>query len=247
MGKAMVPASMIADLVCKKIGDNTGAKKMEILQYIALGYQHMKIFSNVDKSIVTKIIELDYATQFDLGCSFLYATKVGIRTAATDTCPPSKLKVLNVKDDLEVSVGCAGDEEKLEQIKSCLQEYEDEDGDCDCYFYNGPCGTIRGYGKGYSGNNYYNITDGVLNISPFLLKSGENLELVVEMVEDVLNTGLTLVPSEAFNCMMYYALSEYYNEGLYGKNRDRYEMEFKVLNRLYNFKSIDQLTKAIKG
>lgn len=241
MGKAMVPASVIADLVCKEIGDNTGDKKFQILQYIALGFQHMNLFLNIDKSIKTEIFEVGNETQFEMGCGFVYETKVGIRKKASPGREAGPICVLNLNTDLRKSTLELNDTDTLNDIESHIKS--DFYGDGDCRFYNSPCGILKGYGYGYACNNYYNVQDGILNISPYLHKLGDDLELIVEHVNDVLTEGVILVPAEAFSCLHYYAQARYNQEGEYGKWQLMYESAFKTLNRLYNFRPINQLTE----
>ena len=142
---------------------------------------------------------------------------------------------------MEVSHRVASDSETLSEIQSTIDECE-TDG-CDFYFYNGPCGMIKGYGCGYSKTHSYSVQNGAINISPYLHKIGEDLELVVEYVADTMTLGLTLIPAEAFTCMYHYALARFHNEGPYGPNQLLYESHFMTLNRLYNFRSINLLTE----
>jgi len=241
MGKAMIPVSVIADLVCSELGDNTGAKKFMILQYIAMGFQEMNLFLNIDKSIKTQLIDLKGQNQFETECGFIYETKVGIRRKKTADRPEGKICTLRLNTDLEVSTKITNDSTTISEINSIIDGYEDDN--CDCYYYNSPCGTLKGYGYGYANFGYYNIEDGMINISPFLYTLGDNLELVVEHVSDVFSLGVTLVPSESFACLHAFARARYFGEGERGVNQGRYEAQFNTLNRLYNFKPIDILAQ----
>lgn len=240
MGKAMVPASVIADLVCTEIGDNTGAKKFQILQYIALGFQHMNLYLNIDHSIKTELFDVGTDTQFEMGCGFVYETKVGIRRKATNEKPAGPICVLRLNTDFRKSTKVLNDTETLIDMSEYLSNVS---GNCDCRFYNSPFGILEGYGCGYANNHYYSVADGCINISPYLHKLGEDLELVVEHVNDVLTEGVILIPAEAFSCMHYYAQARLNQEGQYGKWQLMYESAFITLQRLYNFRPADYLTQ----
>lgn len=241
MGKAMTPIGVIADLIVSELGDNTGAKKFNILQHLALCYQHMALFLNQDVCIKTEIIPMD-GNQFELPCDFIYETKVGIRKAAVGDQPPSKTCVLHLNTGLQKSYIKANDTDTFKSIYTVFGCCCDEEPG-DMIFYNSPCGPVYASGTGFHGKHYYNIENGVMNISPFLHSAGEQLELIVEYKSDALSGGISLVPAEAFNMFYFYGRARYFQEGEYGTNQVMYESQFKTLSKLYNFRPIDVLVE----
>lgn len=231
MSKAMVPIGVIADLVCQEIGDNTGNRKMQVMQYIALGYQQMHLLINQDYSIKSEIIPIDSELQFELPCDFIYETKIGIKRGMN-------VWTLKLNTDLEKSSSQDSDTNTLNQMNAILNNPIDES--YDCYFYNvfengNYChGSLGAHGRGICGASYYNIVNGVLNISPFIVPKDGATELIIEYKSDGLSAGLELVPAEAFLALRYYAKAELASEGVNGNNRIMWENQFKTIKRIYN-------------
>lgn len=236
----MVPIGVIADLVCEELGDNTGAKKMRILQYLSLGYQQMHLLLNKDFSIKSEVIPVDGGYQYELPCDFIYETKIGLKKG-------KQVWTLRLNTDLERSTNMLNDTDTLNQRNAILNGEYDEN--YDCYFYNvfsggDYCyGSLGAHGRGIHNGGYYNIVNGVLNLSPFVISDDEDLELIVEYKSDGLTQGLELVPSEAFLALRFFAKAEYFGEGPMGNNRVMWENHFKGVKNLYNRTGIDVIAE----
>lgn len=233
----MVPVSVIADLIVSQLGDNTASKKFLFMQYIALGFQKMHIFLNKDVCIKTEVLPFD-GYSMELPDDFIYETKVGIKRGNC-ICP------LYINSGNTRSHESMNDSDTLATIDMVLNGEIKPNKD-ECYFYNSRSGTLTGNGRGFSKNNYYDISNGKINLST-CLPDDECVEIVVEYKSDGLSGGLSLVPSEAFLALKEFALAQYNGEGPYGPHQMNWESEYKTLKRLYNFKSVDLLSKIISN
>lgn len=228
----MVPISVIADLICTEIGDNTGGKKFQILQYISLGWQQMHLFLNQDVCIKTECIPYNRQS-IELPCDFIYETKVGLKIN-------DRICTLSLNTGLNKSFMDTNDTDSLHYIEDVLSgEYGPTES---VFFYNSPNGTLNANGYGFAKNKYYSIQDGMIHLSTFIPQY-ENAELIIEYKSDGLSGGLTLVPSEAFLCLQEFAHARLNKEGPYGQHQMMYESHYKTLKRLYNFRSADTLVE----
>jgi len=237
MGKAMLPIGVIADLICEELGDNTGSKKMRILQYIALGYQQMHMYLNKDVVIKTECLEYN-GDSIELPNDFMYETKIGLKRG-------NNICTLHLNTGLNKSFEVLNDTDTLSRISLVLSGHHPADIPVS-YYYNSPYGTLEGYGLGFAKNRYYNIQDGMLHLSTCLPDDGET-EIIIEYKSDGLSGGLTLVPSEAFLALQEFAHARLNLEGPNGPHQMNYESHYKTLKRTYNFRSIDTLTELFSG
>jgi hypothetical protein len=237
--KPMLPIGVIADMICQELGDNKFLKKALILQYIVLGQQKMHLLLNKDVTIKSEVIPLNSDLQFELPCDFIYETKIGIKRG-------NNIAVLKQNRYFERQPKVLNDTQTLGDINNVLNfSYPDNQTDFayDCYFYNPfRCGEYLGgyygaYGCGYS-NDYYNIKDGVLNISTYL-PNDEDTELIIEYKSDGISGGLAFVPNIAFLALRAFAKAMYNDEGVDGKFTQVWESEFKTIKRMQNWVDIE--------
>lgn len=235
MSKAMVPVGVIADLVCLEIGDNTFAKKAQILIYIGLGFQKMHLLISNDTVIKSEIIRLGDGLVYELPCDYLDMTKVGLKRG-------NSICTLSLNTNLQRSIDCPTDSQMRDMIDTKLSSNNDG---YDCYFYNVFCdgeylcggekgGKMGAYGTGFR-KTFYNIQNGVIQLSPFLVGEDEDLELILEYKSDGLTAGLELVPSLWFLALKNYAKACYFQEGKYGKFTDLWESEYLTVKRVENW------------
>lgn len=231
----MVPVGVIADLVCLQIGDNTFAKKAEILIYIGLGFQKMHLLLSNDTVIKSEIIKLGDGLVYELPNNYLDMTKVGLKRG-------NNICTLSLNTDMVRSIDCPTDSEMMAMIDTNLTSNNDG---YDCYFYNAFCcgeyvcggelgGKLGAYGTGFK-KTFYNIQNGVIQLSPFLVPDDEELELIIEYKSDGLSDGLELVPSLWFLSLLNFAKSMYYGEGVNGKFTLVWQSEYTTVKRVENW------------
>jgi hypothetical protein len=230
MSRALIPIETIADDICLDLGDSTSRFKFSILRKLMAGFRELHLY--VDQSFCVKTAVLTYDNVIALPSDFVYETKVGIMVNG-------RIAVMTL------------DKEIRRETLTQMQTEQNVDyilgggiwGD-QFTFYNYPytstgLGELYGYGGSVNINGYYNINRklGEIYIGS-LVPVGSNI--VVEYKSNGIEDGLTLIPIEMWNCLKYYAKSEWYadkNTNLSMVNRQSYEREYNKIQRLYNYRT----------
>jgi hypothetical protein len=229
MSKALTNIEVIADDVAADLGDSNSRYKFSILRKLLAGYRDMNLYIGQDFCVKTAVLEVDNVIQ--LPEDFVYETKVGIKHNG-------RIAVLSLNDDIQPKL---------------LTQQETERQLCDIwngnfwgneyvfynYYWNGGLGELYGWGGVYNCNGYYNIDRGKGEIYIGSLLPPD-AEIVIEYQSSGQIDGLTLVPTEWWNALKYYALSEWYagkNLNLAQYNRLAYEREYTKVKRLYSYRT----------
>lgn len=230
MARSMVPIETISDDICVDLGDSTSRYKFSIMRKLMAGYREINLY--VDEVFEVQTAVLAYDNVISLPKNFVYLLKVGIKRNG-------RVAMMELSDHVQREV--LSQEETEEQLNSVWNGDFNGDG---FYFYNwyynGGLGEMYGWGNHKRNRNgYYSIDQGKGEIYIGSLFP-EDAEFVIEYKTDGTSDGLTLVPIQYWNCLKYYALSEWYanqNLGLAQYNRAAYEREYNKNKRLNGFRS----------
>jgi len=230
MSKALTSIETIADDICGDLGDSTSRFKFSILRKLLAGWRDMMLYMG-NEGICIKTAVLNVDNVVELPEDFVYEMKVGIKRNG-------HIAVLSLNDAVE---------------KQLLSQEDTEKTVCDIwnggffgaeyifynYDWNGSLGELYGWGGVLNCNGYYNIDrqKGEIYIGSLV---PDDAEIVIEYQSSGQKDGLTLVPTEWWTALKYYALSEWYaskNLNLAQYNRLAYEREYNKTKRLYNWRS----------
>lgn len=227
---ALVSLDNIASSLCSDIGDSVMRHKFRITRYLLEAYSELHLYVSHDFDVRTEVI--GYASSVPLPCDFVYETKVG---ALYNGC----LAILSMDNNLQPKK--MNDTECCDYLNSVWggawvgETYP---------FYNAYrggsfLGELYGLGRGVFNSGTYRIDkkEGVIHIGSHIPRDAE---IVIEYKSDGLSEGLKLVPTEMRICLQHYAMMRYYEH----KNitqaqifKNKYELSYMRLKRLYNFKN----------
>lgn len=230
MSRALVPIETIADDICVDLMDSTSRYKFSIMRKLMAGYRDLHLY--VDQDFCVKTAVLEYDNVIKMPSDFVYECKVGVERngrIAVMTLDKGITRQTLTQEQTETNLNCIWDGgEWGEQFT--FYNYP--------FFGNG-LGELYGWGGVVNCNGYYNINRklGEIYIGSLL---PTDAKIVVEYKSDGMEDGLTLVPVELWNCLKYYAKSEWYadkSQGPAETNRASYEREYNKVKRLYSFRS----------
>lgn len=239
MAKALTPISVIASDICADLGDSNNRYKFSILRKLMAGWRELNLYVGQDFCVKTVVLKVDNVVC--MPDSFVYETKVGIRRNG-------HIAMLTLdKNITKETLTQQQHEQQMQQIWNgdyCGGEYIFYN-----YMFNGGLGELYGYGGVVNFNGYYGIDRGKGEIYIGSLIPND-AEIVIEFKSDGSSDGLTLVPTEFWNCLKYYALSEWYaskNLQLAQYNRFNYEREYNKNQRLLNFRTALQMASEVQS
>lgn len=233
MARALIPLDVIASDVIADLRDSTGKHRFAITRHMLDCYRSSNIYMDREMSIKTVVSPVDNTVV--MPDNFIYETKVGIRNTEN-----GRIAILTLDPNIgfeTVPVGDSAFEDYLNDVW-----YGDYSGS-GFYFYNAFrggnfLGELYGMGRSVRNAGAYNIDrrSGIIYIGSLIPKDAE---LVVEYQADETIDGLCLVPVEMKKMLEYYAKSEWYADYNITQsqiNRNKYEMEYNKIKRLYNFR-----------
>lgn len=239
--RAAVSLDKIANDVCIALGDTHFNSKLTVSNHLIDCYRDFSLYIGSEVNVKTEC--LCFGNSIVLPDDFVYETKVGAMVN-------DRIAILTL--DKNQSSVISTDKETREYLSHIWDgNYYGEA----FYFYNGPSayGELYGYGRGVKNSATYNINrkSGVIELgSNIPVGSKIFLEYISDGAKDICSK---MVPIEAKKMHEYYALTEMYMAAKYSNitkaqiNRGQYEMEFKRVKRLYNFRDSQQVIDAINA
>lgn len=243
MGKSLESISQIASDFCEDMGDSTESYHVRYMKQLLKGYKKINMYLSPELAVKSQIFPVD--GQIELPCDFIYETKIGLMR---NGC----LVTLDINRNLRLEKRTCTDSQILNEMNSCWDgsslPLEGQ------YFYNtfrrdNYVGELYGFGSGYHSNTWYNITDGVLQLSSIVPDDGLT-ELVIEYKSDGLAEGFKLVPTEMVPYMEAYANKKWYqhtNRGLYDQFNEEAKVEYFKLKKLYSYRPPEYLAWLFKS
>lgn len=239
--RSAIELDKIANDVCIALGDTHFNNKLTVVNHLIDCYRDFSLYVGTEINVKTQC--LNYANVINLPKDFIYETKVGVRMNG-------RIAILTL--DKNQHTHSYNDTECREYLSQIWDGHYRGEG---YYFYNAPVGygELYGYGRGVVNRGTYNINrrDGVIEIGSHI---PDGCEIFVEYMSDnVKDFGLKVVPTEAKKMHEYFALSEMYMGAKYSNitksqiNRNRYEVEFMRVKRLYNQRDPQQVIDAINA
>lgn len=241
MSKSLEPITIIASDLCEDIGDSNEFHHMRFQKKLLEAFRELNLYVSPELSVKTEIFPVD--GQIELPCDFITETKVGLLRNGI-------LVTLDIDRSLNYTKRKATDTQILSDMNACF------DGtfapDMGYPFYNSfrggnYVGELYGFGCGYHANTWYNINDGVLQLSSIV---PDDTEVVIEYKSNGLADGFKLIPSEMVMAAKFYAKARFYEDrqpGLAASFDEKYKMQYQRLKRLYNFRSPDYLAFLFKS
>lgn len=239
--RSAINLDKIANDVCISLGDSNFNSKLTVVNHLIDCYRDFSLYVGSEVNVRTQC--LSYGNVINLPKDFIYETKVGVRMNG-------RIAILTLDKNQHTSN--FNDTECRQYLSQIWDgDYRGEG----YYFYNAPSsfGELYGYGRGVVNRGTYNINrrDGVIEI-------GSNLpvgcEIFIEYMSDsVEDSGLKVIPTEAKKMHEYFALSEMYMNHKWRNftashiNRNKYEVEFMRVKRLYNQRDPQQVIDAINA
>lgn len=230
MSRALVPVTIMASEFCQDIQDATEYYHEQFMKKLLRAYKNYVFrYVSPDLTYTTQVFPVD--SQIELPCDFVYETKIGLLRNG-------RLVTLDFNKDLRPNNQRFSDSEAQNQVNFLL------DGTVDpglWYQYVNPfrngrfLGELYGMGSGFHANTWYNIKEGVLELSSIIPDDGET-ELVIEYKSTGIKDQFKLIPDELEEVTAYKAKELFYeisNPNLSAEFASKYKTEYQRVKRLY--------------
>lgn len=244
MSRALTPVTILASEFCQDIRDPTEYYHEQFMKKLLRAYKnYIYRFLSPDLEVMTEIFPV--SGQIELPCDFVYETKIGLLRN-------DRLVTLDFNRNLRPTNKTYNHTQIIDQVNYLL------DGTVDpgvWYSYLNPMrngsflGELYGMGSGYHANTWYNIHDGILELSSIVPDDGET-ELVVEYKSTGIKDGFKLIPDEMTEAVNYKAKELFYedtDQRLSLAMEEKFNREYFRLKRLYSFRKPDYLAWLFKS
>lgn len=243
MSRALTPITTLASEFCADIGDSHEDHHFRFMQKLLRAYKMLHMYISPELDVMSEIFPV--TSQIELPCHFVYETKIGLLRN-------NVLVTLDLDRNLRLSNARFNDTQMTQQINGLF------DGSIDpglYYPFFNCCrggnflGELYGIGCGWHSNTWYNIKDGVLELSSIIPDDGQT-EIVVEFKSNGLKDGFKLIPDEMVEAANYKAKELFYEDtkpGLSDKMAEKYKVEYQRLKRLYSYRPPEYLAWLFKS
>lgn len=241
MSRALTPITIIASEFCADIGDSHEDHHFRFSQKLLRAYKKLHLFISPELDVETVIFPV--SGQIELPCNFVYETKIGLLR-------DNRLVTLDLDRNLRLSNQRFTDSQMQTDINGLF------DGSIDPGIYypffncsrNGNfVGELYGFGCGYHANTWYNIKNGILELSSLV---PDDTEVVIEFKSNGIKDGFKLIPDEMVEAANYKAKELFYEDTkptLAESMAEKYKVEYQRLKRLYSYKDPDYLAWLFKS